>query len=396
MTGCGSIEDAPNEPLAIAGPNRVVVTDASDERIDRLPGESSMQDFRPMQDSSHETSQAIPDLPVSDAIPAWYFRAASLHRGDRFCLDKTESGFVSPQKVAELFATLGFSELTKGCFVRMADLSRIERMQASVMPTLTEVDAIAISSIFRPSVSDQYLYRTLRSLLDELPPEAIINVFVGGNQDSYVSDQNIVEQVGEANALRVHVIKVGPGVQEFFDLEEVPVQVRATWNYARVLRSYRGKKSLLFFEDDVELAKNSLQHLRPWLGGTNPELLALFSRYCVPFKPLEAREGTAIKIEPMTLPVFWAFPTTQGFAFSRQMAQKASAFMLPRSYTQPYDNLMGQLLIPNAEPYFMVHPSLVQHFGFTTTGLSFGEDFPRSRCYQPEFTRLEVDATVLD
>lgn len=309
-------------------------------------------------------------------LPAWHAQAAAVPIG---------ATFTPPDDDEETRATLrafGFIHIGNGVFERQADTLAHDVLQESYSEQLPGVDAVAVISVYRPELKDkQYLYPTLRSLLDELPETFVVNVLVGTADADYVSAATLEQELGAQPASRVHVLHAPSDVAQFFAANNIPVSARAGWNYSRGLRSYVGTSHLMIFEDDVILSHNFTAHIRPWLAAPPAEGLALFNRRCKAGKNPHRLVASALKVRIKSIKRNRDFPTTQAFLFSARTAQSAGSFLAYRAGREAYDYMLGRFFAEDTRRIAMFIPSPVQHIGFSTTGLSSPKYLPISNCY---------------
>lgn len=309
--------------------------------------------------------------------PDWLVQAMALPVGRRY-LPATEDDTARTSLHA-----LGYARVDKGVYERRVDLTQAEPLVLSQMPQLPEIDTIAVVSVYRANLDEQYIYPTLRSLLAELPDTAQINVLVGNADTAYLQPQVLEAEVGAGASARVHLFVPPQPVDDFFAKERIATSPRAAWNYARALRGYVGHSNLLLLEDDVTLAKNGLRQLRPWLQDPRtPAVVALYNDKCFGSERLWARSDSALSMGPARIRNYRDYPTLQMLIYSKEVAAEAGSWLVLRAGRDPHDWMLGRYFTqedPTLVGY--VHPSLAQHHGLQTTGLSAPGWLPHSNCF---------------
>lgn len=277
---------------------------------------------------------------------------------------------------------LGFARLDMGRYRRQVDLLEHGTLVPSAMQALPEIDAIAIISIHRPFLGDkQYIYDTLRSLNAELPNDAQINILVGNADVGYLSRDILAREAGADLADRVHITAAPEPVSHFFNDELISTGPRAAWNYARALRSYSGSKHLLLLEDDISLSKNSISQLRPFLAAAPVSVLALFNDRCASIGPTYFHKGSALSVGGKQVLRNSDFPTLQAMVFSADVANDAGEYLVTRAGRESHDYMLGRFFGQTRSILGYVQPSIAQHEGRRTTGLSGPNSVPYSTCY---------------
>ena len=313
-------------------------------------------------------------------VPAWMAQAMSLPVGQMFT--------VAPDGDAAIHSlhALGYARLEEGVYERRVDLLQTERLVLSHMLELPEIDAVAILSVYRPNLDEQYIYPTLRSLLTELPETAQINILVGNAETAYLQPQVLDAQVAPRASSRIHLMLTPQPVADFFGKEPIRTSPRAAWNYARALRSYVGRSHLMVFEDDITLAKNSLSQLRPWLKEPRTPIFALYNDRCYALSRLWSRSDSALGVGPSTIRKNRDFPTLQAMIYSKTVAAEAGSYVALRAGRETHDYMLGRYFSQTPTVLGYVHPSVAQHWGLQTTGLSGATSLPYSQCYQAEIS----------
>jgi hypothetical protein len=314
-------------------------------------------------------------------VPPWFDMAASLPMGAS--LDAASLGGGADDEALATLKALGFAaQQVNGPWHKEADLMREETMVPSLMPELPEVGAIALISTFRPQVREQYIYATLTSLFDALPESATINVFVGDENLAYISLNELEHRIGQARASRVHVIPTPAATAAYFANHDIDVFLKATWNYARALRSHRGPGFLLMCEDDIIINRHALPHLRPYLQHGVSDVFVLYNDRCGGVPKTFSVKSSRVAIHADVIRKSSDFPTTQAIVYEGQTAQQVGQYLAARAGREHYDYLVGRYLTPSRAAIGYVYPSVVQHVGFATTGLSAPGTLPMSSCYQ--------------
>ena len=116
-----------------------------------------------------------------------------------------------------------------GSWVRVVDLessadapsSASETLVLSELPSLPDIDCIAIISIGRSETKKVYLYETIRSIFRHFPAEAKVNVLVGNSNDAYVHQAELELRFGEVDAKRIHIFTTSPQATDY--LSALPV-----------------------------------------------------------------------------------------------------------------------------------------------------------------------------
>ena len=316
-----------------------------------------------------------PEYPAVLDLPVWYEQAARCAIG----------AFFEAPDTAEVTRTtlmaLGFVPVPAPHWIRRADLLQPEALVASTMPELEFIDAVAVISTFRPHVKDQYIYPTLDSLFAALPQRAIINVLVGSGETDYLRPEMLVHRFGLERAQRIHVMAPPNQVAAFFEESGQTVHAKAGWNYARALRAYHGRRHLLLLEDDIELSSDALTGLSPFYAAKSGDIVVLFNRYCDSVQPTWTSAATRLTLAETRLGHMHGYPTTQAIAYSAQVAAPLAEYLIGRAGREPYDWLSGRYFYARNQSIYFVYPSVVQHRGYQTTGLS-GE-LPVTRCFAP-------------
>ena len=228
-------------------------------------------------------------------------------------------------------------------------------------------DCVAIISIDRaePGV-EPYIYQTLPATLRALAPGAEVNIMVSDERAGYLCHERIAYLVGEDQARHVHVHAVNREVAETVRARCATSRARATWNVARLLRSYRGTQGLLVLEDDISWTQQGvrpLTHAMAAVGSNGPPLLSLFNRFCdgladapapMPRTPEIVRSDTSVH----------RFHYAQGLRYSPQMARRGGRHLesgLPDS--DYYDSALGDFLPSQGWQVGYLYPSIIQHVG---------------------------------
>ena len=287
---------------------------------------------------------------------------------------------------------LGFAKVAEGHYLRKVDLMPHGTLVPSAMEDLPDIDAIAVISIYRPFLGDrQYVYDTLRSLMSHLPQQAQINMLVGNADTAYLAPEVLAQYISPDEAKRVHITAAPADVSQFFVEENVSTAHRATWNYARALRSYAGHKHLLLLEDDISMAANGLAHLQKYLNTPPVSVFTLYNDRCTPMAQTFRRPGSDITIGAKVIERNRDFPTTQAILYASDVAHEAGEYIVTRAGRESYDYMLGRFFAQTRSTLGYVQPSIVQHEGRQTTGLSGPDYVPASGCYVPALPPLAHD-----
>jgi hypothetical protein len=309
-------------------------------------------------------------------MPDWFESALKTPVGDAISIDTDDT------VARQTLAALGFSRAAEGRYVRQVNLLDHPQLVPSIMAELPEIDTIAMISIFRPQRLPSYIYATLRDLFRELPQGAEINVLVGDADTSYLSIETLAQEIGAQNAEHVHIIPAPTEIAAFFIQEETSIAGRATWNYARALRSYAGKKKFLLLEDDLALPEGGLANIAPWLSHSPVNLMTLYNDRCWKRAKTLRRKKSTLMVQPTRIQRNDEFPTTQAIIFDANMTYDAGTYIQQRAGRESYDYMLGRFFAQAHAVLGYVYPSIVQHEGRTTTGLSGGTG-PYSDCMYP-------------
>jgi hypothetical protein len=280
---------------------------------------------------------------------------------------------------------LGFAKIAEGHYQRKVDLLPHGTLVPSAMDDLPEIDAIAVISIHRPFLGDkQYAYDTLRSLMAQLPAQAQINMLVGNANTDYLAHDVLVREIGQEDAQRVHITAAPQDVAQFFVDEAISTGPRAAWNYARALRSYAGSRHLLLMEDDVSLSAHGMAQLRKFLIEPPVSVFALFNDRCAAIEPTWSRPDSALTIGAKLIERNSDFPTLQAMVYASEVAHDAGDYLVTRAGRESHDYMLGRFFGQTRSTLGYVQPSIAQHEGRQTTGLSGPNSVPWSTCYEPE------------
>lgn len=277
---------------------------------------------------------------------------------------------------------LGYAHRAEGHYERKVDLSAHTALVPSDMPSLQSIDAIAVITVYRPFLGEQqYAYATLRSLLRELPQEAQINMMVGNALVDYLSADRLANEIGADNVGRIHVHPTSADIAQFFEDEPIGVATRATWNFARALRGYRGTRHLMLLEDDISLAQGSMAALHPYLEAPEAPVFTLFNDRCGSIPVTQQLPASALAVAATPMRRNSDFPTTQATLFSSGVANAAGRYIATRAGRESYDYMLGRFFAQTQSALGYIRPSIVQHEGRSSTGLSGPNNVPYSACY---------------
>lgn len=270
-------------------------------------------------------------------------------------------------------------------FCKFADLGfevPLVKLDTSSAQEIRSFDTIAIISIDRKSPGEPYLYKTLRSLFEELPQDVPVNVLVGNSDVTYVSPKELVARLGERNAARVHIFATPPEA-ELFLTKHFSRMGWATWNYGRALRSYRGKSHLLLLEDDVVFSQISLPVLERWTQAGIPPVMSLYNYYCelLPGASENPKETMKVLAYPARA-LDWEFARTQAMIYDASVARDIGNYLSVRIEKRPLDLMVDEWMRQHDIVLGFAQPSVVQHIGVESSGLGARH---QSRCFNSVF-----------
>lgn len=275
----------------------------------------------------------------------------------------------------ECWTNLGLLPTAPGSYQRTSHLDQTFVPVSAQCADLEQIDCVTVLSVERSYVQHQYVYDTLRSVLATFPAQVHINIAVGNAQSEYLCAQRLEAEVGSHHARQLHVWATGPG--EAAALNAFPVHRRATWNYARALRSYQGTRGLLLLEDDIVWSVGGLERFDWWLSGRRLPIVSLYNRFAPPWPP-----GKGIQVADLVTVNLArarpAFTSTQAMYVDASIARALGDYLLLRMHTMPYDLLINAFIRQHQLWVGHTYPSLVQHVGNVTTGLG---EFHQSRCF---------------
>lgn len=207
--------------------------------------------------------------------------------------------------------------------------------------------------IMTVSRSGDYIDRTLSSLSPGRP----MTLMVGSPETGYL----------ERHRSNPHLKVVAPSPEEFAFLRNEGVHRRAAWNYWRCLGEGDGEDRLLIFEDDVVFAAGweaRIARTVERIEQDGPDyVLSLY----YPYPPRESANSYSIDYCKTD------FYGTQGVLFAGRTRHDFRRHLFERGverFTMPYDLLLQSYTIDHDVPLLATMPSLVQHIGAVTTGLS--------------------------
>lgn len=282
--------------------------------------------------------------------------------------------------------TLGFVQQNDGTWRREAILDKNEVALPLAEGSLKNIDAVGILSIDRHNGSEPYIYSTLQSLFSELPEGSTVNVFVGDDDDTYVSYPVLKEKIGEKWARQVNVIPTEARTAEHFRRYNYSLVERATWNYARMLRAYKGSKHYLVTEDDVSWGVRSISYLDHMLQEPQPSVISTYNWRCGKLPGGSASPMTDIEI--LSMPLHWyhkRFSGLQAMLFSAKDIASIGNHLLMHAGRKPHDLELDHFLRSRDLHIGVTQPSMVQHEGVKTTGLGYHHT---SQCFLPIFPAL--------
>lgn len=228
-----------------------------------------------------------------------------------------------------------------------------------------------------------YLYIMLSTLGIAFPSQYLrsVHLYAGSNDTTYL------KYLKYSSRFNIHDVDVDAGM-----LSQLPIKTRASWNYARSLRSMitlePNKSAYLLLEDDVILREGghefleaayrevvSLQRPAPWI----------IDCYVVTFQWNRTIDGKTVFNNLTHLADFTC--CTQCLLFSPEAAAIVSSiidksiwsFMTnPSSFFEPYDMVIdNHQKTPSLEVWSMHNP-IAQHIGKSSTGLA-GINFHQGR-----------------
>ena len=310
--------------------------------------------------------------------PTWLDAAQAVAEGGTYSPPQND------ETAQDTLAALGYRPLPNSSdWMRDANLLLEQPLAMSSMAELPQIDAIAMISTFRPYLQEQYIYPSLKKLFTALPPTAIVNILVGNAQTDYVQPDVLAHAIGADFASRVHIVPAPESTSRYFDTVQAWIAKRATWNYARALRSYRGTTNLLLVEDDIDVAPGAFSSLRPYLAAEVAGIYLMYNDRCKVGKPMWAMPESAVTIHPFTIRLNSEFPTTQAIVYSSSVAHHVGDYIAVRAGRESYDYMIGRYLADFEYVIGYVYPSVVQHTGLLTSGLSAPGHAPYSWCFDP-------------
>jgi hypothetical protein len=231
--------------------------------------------------------------------------------------------------------------------------------------TKSETIALAISTVSRPI---PYIHELINSLRSDLP----IRLIVGSPPTPYL------EQYRDNHFVEI----IRPTPLEWERFANCGVHHRASWNYWRTLTfgsSLPLCKGLIALEDDVVSARSWEDRLNAIIHHIEdaheaPYALALYSTNNLP-KSLEAPNHFV----PYIIDRFYGL---QAMYYPDSVRAGFADYLLKNgveSYSMPYDLLFREYLQKAGIPLFAAIPSLFQHIGQISTGLS--ERFHQARSF---------------
>lgn len=226
--------------------------------------------------------------------------------------------------------------------------------QCVLFATANAIDCISILSVDRGS--QKYVYRTLQNVLEAIPENIPINVYVGNEHTEYLQPATLRKYLPEQSIMRIHIIEFPP--EEVCELSTLPLSARARRNYARVLSDYNGTKGLLVLEDDIDLHSSILQDLSILTSHipTDAYIMTLYTG---------VRKDDTSEYTIQTC--HHGFSCTQGMYYTANCTDTLGAFV--RTCDQHYDLAIWEFCLQSSTPLYWVSPSLVQHEGLVSTGL---------------------------
>ncbi|MDE1170827.1 MAG: hypothetical protein PW734_06430 [Verrucomicrobium sp.] len=213
----------------------------------------------------------------------------------------------------------------------------------------------------------EYIHATLKSFLEQDPLAALllpVNLIVGTTHADYVRPY---EEMGLARIFAASEQEAR--IMEIFPVpDDRRVHYKTVFNYWRSLfLGLAAEDKLLLFEDDVSFTSNWLQKftvLAKGAHGIKPDdfVLSLYS-------PLQIEPGPPGFIEMEAVNFYGA----QGIYYPPQVRRKIASYVEAngvRLYTKANDLLLRDYCVTRECPLAVLRPSLIQHEGMITTGLS--------------------------
>ncbi len=301
-------------------------------------------------------------------------------------LHSSTSGFSAAPQEVERWRNLGFapsSPDSRYSLVRGAAL--VERQPIPLVPTqlpgMPAIDAIAVISIYREDVPQQYIYPMLRSTFDAFEADIEINVLVGNADGAYLATEVLKTELGASRAARVHVWTTAAETADFLG-HHFERRRRGSWNYARALLAYGGSRGLLLLEDDVEWGPRGGEVAAALLAEAPLQVVSLYNYQC--FRPdgqaAGDRTAPAITTRASRQLLQCGFTCTQAMYFPAEVVAPVGRHIQLRMHEMPYDMLMHNFFLHHELAVNYTYPSLVQHVG-RQTAIHTSPGFHQTRCF---------------
>lgn len=219
------------------------------------------------------------------------------------------------------------------------------------------IDCISIISIDR--VEHNYIYKTLQNIFFCFTDNIYINIYIGNEHTEYLNDSILQNYLSEQQISRINKISISP---EYLDkIKDYNVYLKGKFNYARALCHYNGNKGLIIFEDDIDVTNNMLDIVEKVTNfikeKENKYILCLYDRW-------HDKKTDNFKISY----VGNDFSCTQGMYYTNNVTNELWLDII--ELDMPYDIAIHQCSKMINIPLLYMVPSLVQHEGIQTTGLS--------------------------
>lgn len=212
-------------------------------------------------------------------------------------------------------------------------------------------------------------------LLANLDVKTPVHLFVCGNKTDYLN------KFKNSPSVQIHT----PSQEEWLRFKDCSVFHRATWNYWRCMSSWPAnpnRSGLLILEDDVLPARGWLQ----WLSRAIHEIESI----CGNKFAIALYSGRDFSKQNLG-GIFARYPThqfagTQGVYYSEALRVECADFLKLYGVEwneAPYDMLVADYMSRRDYPILVTVPSIIQHMGEVSTGLSNfhqAPNFKKSLC----------------
>lgn len=290
----------------------------------------------------------------------------------------------------ERLASQGFWRVARDTWQRIIDLHVREPVIGCDVPGLPGIGCVVVPSVARPMAPgvEHYIYGTLRSLLASMPTGTAINVMVGTSDASFVSKSALVRALGVARSEQVHVFAASAAIEQYLR-RHAPLRARTTWNHARALASYTGSGKVLFVEDDVLWSRRASEFVMGASWMTSPSIISLYhappyNGFC--FAHAFCQKETVLTIRADLYEGL--FSCCQALLYEADFAREVACMLRLRMNGVPTDTNMANYFWHRKTTLGFARPSLVQHIGRQSSGLSA---FHEAVCFVPEPALDPVD-----